>query len=161
MKILSNKIPHAENFSYGEMIQSETAFQLGINNIPDEIKWKNLENLVINILQPVRNQFGSIRILSGYRSLELNRIIGNSDTSNHILGEAVDFEPVDMNISLISIIEWMEKNLQYKELIAEFFPTGWIHCAYSVNNNKKILKLKDKTHNYSIISIASIKAIYS
>ena len=161
MKILSNKIPHAENFSYGEMIQSETAFQLGINNIPDEIKWKNLENLVINILQPVRNQFGSIRILSGYRSLELNRSIGNSDTSNHILGEAVDFEPVDMNISLISIIEWMEKNLQYKELIAEFFPTGWIHCAYSVNNNKKILKLKDKTHNYSIISIASIKAIYS
>jgi hypothetical protein len=149
------------NFKYYEFVKSSTAKRFNIYNIPtSDIIWNNIENLVKNILQPIRDYFGPIRITSGYRSLELNLKIGGSSTSNHVFGFAADIEPIDYDIPLIDIVNFIYKELEYKELICEYFPDGWVHVAYEQENNKKQLKLKDLHHSYDVVSIDYINSIY-
>ena len=81
-----------KNFSYLEMIKSSTADRMGVSNEPTTEPVINLVNLCNFILQPVREEFGPIRISSGYRSPALNAKIGGSGKSQHCNGEAADFE---------------------------------------------------------------------
>ena len=158
---LSDKILGASNFTYGELIKSDTAQRCGIQNIPGESEWRNLEVLAYCILQPIRREFGPIIITSGYRSKELCLKIGSSINSNHTRGEAADLEPVS-DIPLIEIIEFIYHKLEFRELIAEYFPNGWIHVAYrrKKKGNTRQLKLKDKDHNYTHVSIDYLKKLY-
>jgi len=148
------------NFEYGEFIKSNVAQRLNIKNIPTPDQWKNIEILTNNILQPVRDKFGSIRITSGFRSVELCEAIGSSKYSNHAKGESADIEPYDSTISLWSILDWIYNNCEFRELIAEYFPHGWIHVTYRKGANNKQLKLKDKNHNYKKMTYEEIKNIY-
>jgi len=148
------------DFLYDEFVKSDTAMRLGIKNEPNDIQWKNIELLVNKILQPVRNKFGSIRITSGFRSPELCLKVRSNASSNHTKGEAADIEPFDTKIKLFDILEWIHNNLDYRELIAEYFPGGWVHVAYREGGNTKQLKLKDSKHNYSIVTLDYIRKIY-
>ena len=59
----------APNFTYEEFLRSDTAQREGIQNIPDkDCVWCNMEYLAREVLQPVRDKFGPIRVTSGYRS---------------------------------------------------------------------------------------------
>ncbi len=158
---MKDKIPGAKNFTFWELIKSDTAMRLGIDNTPNETHIDKLILVAANILQPVRDHFGPIRVTSGYRSVALCEAVGSNKNSNHARGEAVDFEPFDSNIKMIDIIEFIYNNLEYRELIAEYFPNGWIHCAYRNNNNIKKLKLKDANHNYSVVDLNYLKEIYN
>lgn len=160
LRDLNKKLPMAPNFRYREFIKSDTATRLGIINEPNEEQWQSIERVAGNIIQPVREKFGRIRITSGFRCVDLCLAVGSNPKSNHARGEALDFEPLDLNISMVDIVKWIHKNLQYRELIAEYFPDGWIHVAYRINNNVKKLKLKDDTHNYSRITIRELNSIY-
>jgi zinc D-Ala-D-Ala carboxypeptidase len=160
LRDLNAFIPGAPNFSYGELVKSDTALRLGIENIPNEEQWKCIEKLAVNILQPVREKFGRIRITSGFRCVELCEKIGSNKNSNHTKGQAADFEPFRTSLLLFEVLKWIHDKLDYRELIAEFFPDGWIHAAYREVGNEKILKLKDKDHNYSIVDLDYIKKIY-
>jgi len=160
LRDLNKKLPMAPNFKYREFVKSDTAMRLGIRNIPNEQQWQSIERVAGNIIQPVREKFGMIRITSGFRSVELCQAIGSSPKSNHTRGEALDFEPVSSNIRLVDIIKWIHTNLDYRELIAEYFPGGWVHAAYRLNKNVRKLKLKDKRHSYASVSMPYILNIY-
>jgi len=161
LRDLEQHLPMAPNFRYLDFVKSSTAARYGIWNIPPtEEHWQSIERVAGNILQPVRNEFGPIVITSGYRCVELCLKVGSSPTSNHVRGEAIDFEPLNRNIKLITIIEWIDRNLPYRELIAEFFPIGWVHAAYRLNKNVKQMKLKDESHNYSRISMPELLTLY-
>ena len=112
-----------------------------------------------NTLQPIRDHFGLIRITSGFRCLDLNRKLNSSDISYHTKGQAADIEPIK-NIKLFDMLEWIHYNVNYTELIAEYFPDGWIHIAYDTHSSKRKLKLKDVKHNYNVVDIGYIKNIY-
>jgi zinc D-Ala-D-Ala carboxypeptidase len=161
LRNLDEKLPMAPNFRYREFVRSATALRLGIRNIPNEREWQSIERVAGNIIQPVREHFGPIRITSGYRSVQLCLEVGSSSKSNHVRGEAIDFEPVSSKVKLIDIIKWIHTNLDYREMIAEYFPGGWVHAAYRLNKNVRKLKLKDDTHNYSTISMPELLRIYN
>jgi len=148
------------NFQYKEFIKSNTALRKGITNIPNDTQWGSIETLTNNVLQPVREKFGRMRITSGFRSPELCVAIGSSRSSNHCRGEAADFEPLRNNVSLYHVLAWVYRNLEFRELIAEYFPDGWIHVAYREGANDRKLKLKDKTHNYDRVELSYIQKIY-
>lgn len=160
LRDLDKKLPMAPSFRYYDFVRSTTATRFGIENIPDEKQWQSIERVAGNIIQPVRNQFGPIVITSGFRCVELCLKVGSSPTSNHAKGEAIDFEPLNKSIKLATIIEWIHYNLPYRELIAEFFPNGWIHAAFRLNKNVGQLKLKDSNHNYSRVSIQELINLY-
>ena len=80
-----------EHFSLEELTQSQIATRKGINNEPSEAVKRNLDVLA-NGLERVRATLLSpLHINSGYRSFDLNKLIGGSTKSAHMDGYAADF----------------------------------------------------------------------
>ena len=62
-----------------------------IDNSPAPAIADNLQALIDNVLDPAREAFGStVRVNSGYRSKQLNRLVGGVDDSQHTTGQAAD-----------------------------------------------------------------------
>ena len=155
-------ITGAPNFSYKEFVKSDIAIRRGISNIPNDAYCKNIEKLAVNILQPLRDAYGRIRITSGYRCKKLNKIIHGSRRSFHCVGCAADIEPLNKEISLFDVLFWINKNCEFQELIAEYFQDGWgwVHVAYVEGRNEKLIKLKDKEHNYEVVTIDYLMSLW-
>ena len=130
----------SKNFSLSELVKSQTAERLDIDNRPSADDIYNMGRLAENILQPIRNEYGPFMVSSGYRSVALCEAIGSKATSQHAKGQAVDFEVP--GISNYDLAEWISDNLQFDQLILECFTggnTGWIHCSYVPNGRKEEL----------------------
>lgn len=133
----------SKHFTLREMCRSETATRLGIYNWPENADViSNLERVARKILEPVRTEYGvPFAPNSGYRSLNLNRAIGSRDTSQHVRGQAVDFEVP--GVPNYDLARWCEANLpEFDQLILEFYtsgqPTsGWVHCSIKERDNRR------------------------
>ena len=130
----------SRNFTLSELIKSDTAIRKGINNNPNAEQIEKLKALCENILQPVRDHFGRVKITSGFRSVELCTAIGSSVNSQHAKAEAADFEVIGTDNA--ELADWINKNLDYDQLILEFYTpgepnSGWIHCSYTTDQPRK------------------------
>ena len=68
----------AKNFTLNELIKSSTADRMGLNNWPkDDGVLVNLTNVANHILQPVRDEFGPVRV-NQYRGPNLPAVGGSS-----------------------------------------------------------------------------------
>jgi zinc D-Ala-D-Ala carboxypeptidase len=118
----------SDHFTLSELTKSSTAERRGIDNEPGPSEIENL------ILEPVRNHYGiPFAPNSGFRGLELNRAIGSSDTSQHVTGNAVDFEVPGIDNKDVAL--WVMENCEFDQLILEFYKegvpgSGWVHCSY-------------------------------
>lgn len=144
----------SKNLSLTEMISSESAKRKGISNQPTEEHINNMKLLAEKVFQPIRDHFGvPINISSGYRSKELNKAIGGSQTSQHSKGQAMDIDMDGSGISNKQIFDWIKANLEFDQLIWEFGTKAnpdWVHVSFSPNGiqRKQILigkKIADKT----------------
>ena len=97
----------SRNFSLQELIKSDTAIRKGIDNNPNSDQIEKLKLLCENILQPVRDHFGRVKITSGYRSPELCQAIGSSVNSQHAKAEAADFECVGVDNA--ELADWINR----------------------------------------------------
>ena len=133
----------SKNFSLGEMIQSQTAIRKNIDNNPNGDQILNLIDLCDNVLQPLRDAIGPIRISSGFRSQKLNVAIGGAASSQHcaLNGAAAD---IDMGEKNAEIFEWLKANVDFDQLIWEFGDKSnpsWVHVSYKEGKNRnQILK---------------------
>ena len=123
----------SRNFSLQELTKSDTAIRKGINNNPNAGQIEKLKELCENILQPVRDHFGRVKVTSGFRSEQLCIKIGSSVNSQHAKAEAADFEC--MGTDNAELADWIYKNLPFDQLILEFYTpgepnSGWIHCSF-------------------------------
>ena len=123
----------SRNFTLSELIKSDTAIRKGINNNPNAEQIEKLKLLCENILQPVRDHFGRVKITSGYRSEELCAAIGSSARSQHAKAEAADFGCICVDNA--ELADWIKRELPYDQLILEFYTpgepnSGWIHCSW-------------------------------
>ena len=123
----------SRNFTLQELIKSDTAIRLNIDNNPNGDQIDKLKQLCENVLQPVRDQFGRVKVTSGFRSPELCRAIGSSENSQHAKAEAADFECIGTDNA--ELADWIHKNLETDQLILEFYTpgepnSGWIHCSW-------------------------------
>jgi len=123
------------NFSMKEFVASNTAKRKGIDNNPSLEHAEAALELFANIVQPIRDHFGtSIFLSSGYRSHALNKAIGGSQTSQHSKGEAVD---IDMDgrkgPENEDVFHYIRENLPFDQLIWEFGDSNrpdWVHVSY-------------------------------
>ena len=131
----------SENFSLLELTKSQTATRKGIDNAPSPEHQENLKLLCTHILQPVRARFERVvSVSSGYRSEKLCLAIGSKITSQHAKGQAADFEIY--GLSNQELANYIKENLDYDQLILEYWKkedpnSGWVHCSYNVNVNRK------------------------
>ena len=134
------------NFKMSELIYSKTALENQIYNMPRLDELDNLLELIINVLQPIREQFKSkVVINSGYRNQKLNTLVKGAKNSQHLKGQAADFTV--KNHSIEEVIEWIKENLVFDQLINEY--DKWIHVSYNSRgiNRKEVLYLKTKKIN--------------
>jgi uncharacterized protein YcbK (DUF882 family) len=76
-----------------------------------------------------------IKISSGFRCYQLNKLIGGSSSSQHTFGEAFDLELTDRKL-----FDWILKNIEFDQLIYEFgndAHANWFHISYRKGNNRK------------------------
>ena len=130
----------SKNFTLQEFTKSQIAIRKGIDNTPAEAHIENAKVLFENVVQPVRDNFGVTVINSGYRGPDLNYAIGGSNTSQHTRGQAVDIECP--GIANHDIATWIKDNLEFDQLILEFYTpgipdSGWVHVSYKTEDNRK------------------------
>lgn len=128
----------SRNFMLREFVNSATAARKGISNKPTEVHLANLKKLIDNVIQPLRDKIGPIRITSGYRSPALNRAIGGSSRSQHSKGMAADIQFVRDNEMDNKVIfdTILEMGLDFDQMINEF-DYKWIHISYNSKKNRK------------------------
>ena len=130
----------SKNFSLQEYTKSQTATRQGLDNTPNEDHMASAKLLFENVVQKVRDHFGVTVINSGYRGPALNTAVGGSSNSQHCKGEAVDIEcPGTSNYD---VAKWIEDNLDFDQLILEFYTpgipdSGWVHVSYKSEGNRK------------------------
>lgn len=155
----------SEHFSLGELIKSDTALRLGIDNTPSDALIPTLKNVAHEILEPVRAHFGmGFSPNSGYRGEALEKAIcwgGDNFKSSfakwcgrrsmpvndeswdqyfikkqHPTGEAVDIElPGVSNFKLAS---WILGNIKFDQLILEFYDPAVPHSGW-VHCSRKLI----------------------
>ena len=131
----------SNNFTLEELVFSQTALNRGILNIPSDIQISNLKNLCVNILQPIRDKFnGPIIVTSGFRSPNLNKLVGGAKSSQHLTGEAADIKCQNNDILWNLIISMIKnKEIIVGQLIDEK-NLSWIHISLpSPNHQNQIL----------------------
>jgi len=126
---------NSKYFTFNELIVSST----GLLNIPDAKQLENMQELVTNILDPLRSMYGKpITTNSVFRSKAVNKMVKGSTTSDHMRGMAADIDTKYDNKILFDLIK---KNFKFTQLINER-DFSWIHVSYDKNNLKcQILKL--------------------
>ena len=118
-------------FTIKELCESDTAKKYGIDNTPNSIVISHLQQL-INFLNPLREAWGSaIRVNSGYRCEKLNRFVGGSKTSSHLIGYGVDLIPVNGKMDAFKkfIIDYMKNKMFDQCIIEKPGKTEWVHIG--------------------------------
>jgi zinc D-Ala-D-Ala carboxypeptidase len=119
-----------DHFTYEEMIASQTAARMGIDNRPDAAALKNLKRLC-QVLERVRSGLGGkpLVVSSGYRCKALNTAIKGSSTSYHMKGLAVDFIVPSFGTPLQTARAIAAMDLEPDQIIHEYL--RWVHLGLS------------------------------
>lgn len=152
------------NFTLSDVIKSDTAFKLKIDNSAPPAVVNEAANVAVNVLEPLAIKYGvaNIEINSWFRCEALekaickdayvkwcnaNKLPLNTDSwkryfarKQHPRGNAVDLEV--KGVSNKDLFEWIKANMVYDQLILEFHKSGdprsgWVHVSYVPRNNRK------------------------
>lgn len=127
----------AKYFTIDELVRSAEATKRNIRNIPSHDVLRRLNALMDDCLDPIRSLWGKpIGVNSGYRSPELNRVVGGKPTSQHQRGEAADITTgsVEGNRKLFELI--LASGIEFDQLIDES-NYKWLHVSYVSQGNRK------------------------
>lgn len=136
----------SEHLTLAELIRSESAKRNGISNMPPPEHIVNLKLLAEHIFEPIRANFRCpIIISSGYRSKELNAVIGGANKSQHSLGQAIDIDMdgTSYDVTNADIFNFIKNKLPFDQLIWEFgnpLNPNWVHVSYSDRHRRQILR---------------------
>lgn len=130
-----------KHFTLSEFFRSSTAAKNSIKNEPsiDERTTiaHNINLLVDNVLEPIRVMVRTpIIITSGYRSSQVNKIVGGADNSQHMSGCAADFHVKGYNrFMMYKVFLYIFNTLEFDQLI--YYPSkNIIHVSYVENCNR-------------------------
>lgn len=140
-----------EHFTLEELTVSPTAKKLGLPNTPTSEHIANMKYCCEMILEPVRAHFGKpVQVNSSYRAPAVNRAVGGSKTSQHVNGQAIDFEIPGIDNKVVA--DWVADNLEFDQVILEFYSSGdknsgWVHASIKKeggNRRQRLVATKSK-----------------
>lgn len=108
-----------------------------LDNTPGQKQIESLRTLATDILQPLRDAVGvPVNVTSAYRAPAVNKAVGGTKTSQHVLGEAADIvvagmSPREVCETIIAL------NLPFDQLIQEF--GRWTHVSRGPRNRRQVL----------------------
>jgi zinc D-Ala-D-Ala carboxypeptidase len=132
-----------EHFGLGELVFSAKAIELKIDNTPPAEVLERLKYSA-ECLEKVRTALGDkpIRITSGYRCEALNRAVGGVKSSQHVLGEAVDFVCPMFGAPkrIVSKLASRVRELGIDQIICE---GSWVHISFKPNPRHLVMSYVD------------------
>jgi len=116
--------PH---FSLREMLFSDTAARMGIENVPTDEQIRNATRLCQVLLEPMRIELGRpMTVLSGIRTARVNALVGGAPYSAHLDGRAADVLVAGMSPDTFA--RWIrQRGYPVDQVISEF--GRWTHIA--------------------------------
>ena len=149
-----------EHFKLEEMTVSPTAKKLGLSNTPTPEHIANMKYCCEKILEPVRAKFGPVTINSSYRAPAVNKAVGGSKTSQHVNGQAIDFEVKGVDNKVVA--DWVADNLEFDQVILEFYTSGdknsgWVHASIKKeggNRRQRLIAKKSKAGGTQYVPVA-------
>ena len=150
----------SEHITLKEATKSELAIRRNLQNTPNEQQLENMRIVANEVFEPLRKFFNvPIGISSFFRSVEVNKAIGGSSTSQHCTGEAIDIDAdIYGNLKNIDIFMFIKNNLEFDQLIWEFgndFEPDWVHVSFSAKKNRKQILRASKFNGKTVYSKAS------
>ena len=140
----------SKHVTLAEFENSPTATTHGINNKMNESQIASAKLLCENVFEPLRLYLNiPIRISSGFRSVQLNKMIKGSLTSQHTKGEAMDIKIDAKGFYFI------KDKLEFDQLIWEFGndeKPQWVHVSYKKSRNRKQVLKATKRNGKTIYS---------
>jgi len=121
-----------EHFSLSELVHSNKANELHIDNTPTPEAVANLCNLMTEVLEPARCQLGApVIVTSGYRCPALNKAVEGVNTSQHMMGQAADLvcTKLEDKKRLFEILKKMDIDQLLWERNSQ--GTQWIHVSFN------------------------------
>lgn len=121
------------------MTISQLAVRNGIDNVPPPDVVARMVKTAHG-LERIRTACGNraIRISSGYRSPEVNRLVGgvSNPPSQHTTGEAADFTVAKLTPrQVVEIVS--QSGIEFDQLILEF--NSWVHVSFTDNPRGNVL----------------------
>lgn len=121
---------------YSEIVHSDTAKRLGIDNTPNGGQIERIKTTAQKIFEPLRLALGvPIYISSCFRTEALNKALGGAKNSQHMTGEAMDLDAEKYGLTTNKVIfDYIKDNLEFDQLIWEFgtdVEPEWVHVSYT------------------------------
>ena len=118
-------------FTYSEFVVSSQFPAMAHNIVLDKAERERIELGVLSILDPLRRAVGRpIRILSGVRSIELNRAVDGYRDSDHIYACAADIVSPTTSAESVFLLA-VKLGLPYKQLI--YYPKmRFVHVSWNI-----------------------------
>lgn len=128
----------------------------------------NIEELVRNVLDPVRGLFGKpIKVNSGYRCEKHNAKVGGARKSQHMRGQAADIctgekvaSMTEFKAQNLEIARLIVKNGRFDQLILENVGVNdllpvWVHVSFNKKMNRGLVmkKVAGKEGYYPVESL--------
>lgn len=118
----------SRHFTLGEMTRTGCGLK---NEVEKDRELASLIVLCTRVLQPIRDHWGPLVIISGYRCKKVNDAVGGAPRSQHLRGEAADFRPELAGV--LEVYRWIlaQQGLLYGQIILEAPPgrRAWIHIT--------------------------------
>ena len=137
-----------EHFTLEELTLSQTALRLGVDNTPTPEIVKALRHTAAG-LERIRAIVGQpLFVTSGYRSPQINALIGGSKNSQHCHGEAADITCPGLGsaMDLARLIEEHIIAINPDQIILEF--DRWVHVSFSITPRRAVLTMRSKREGY-------------
>jgi hypothetical protein len=129
------------HFKLWEFVTSQIASRQEIDNTPSPDVIEHLQVLCQNILEPAWNTLGRIKILSGYYSPELSRVIGtDKDFSQGYAAEIIALETSNQNLA-----DWLQDKSNFDRIILTLESNeeiASIYVSYSPTGGRKLISRK-------------------
>lgn len=126
----------SEHFTLDELVFSQEAIRKNINNDPSEEVKEHLQVLANNLERVRAILLRPIYISSGYRSASLNKAVGGSKNSAHMLGYAADFTSPLFG-SPDAIVRQLKRSML---LVDQCIMEGtWVHISFAPEMRNQFL----------------------
>lgn len=123
-----------QHFSLEEMSVTQVR---GVDNTPPSVLWETLRSTAKG-MEEVRDLLGQpVLITSGYRSPEVNKVVGGAKNSAHLTGHAADFicpafgSPKQVAQAIAA------SDIKFDQLIWE--DETWVHISFDPRFRQQVL----------------------
>ena len=132
----------SEFFTLAELTRSETAARHKIDNTPTKAIIDNLQYGVDMVLDPLRRLYGKpIKINSGFRCVQLNKLVGGVPNSWHQYGNAADIHINNVE-EAEAIFKWLKMLPSVDTALFEHSKIAqWLHVQWD--------KTRTPRHHYN------------